>query len=429
MDWVSRAPKSFRMYAPNSAHNMLVGGNRSQCVPAYGAPYVVDGDGARRDAVLDDYIRMARLIQQSPHFHTNGGILAQPGDVPAVQSHLVMMFATMLLSDKVLVGIGGKGNVVQDIMNLITIRYGGRETMMAKPRVLNMVCSISPLQVEELSLETLFTAARYRQPLVVSPAPAASISGPIDLAGNLTLATAEALALIGISQMVQPGTPVVFGLQCYGADLRTGNVSIGSPAYALQAKYCAALAKMFKLPSRAGGAVTDAKVVSVQSGYESMLSILISFANRVNLIFHSAGILDSFAAVSFEKFIVDLEMISMVKYYMAGVDALSEKSISIDLIKEVGPGGMFLTTADTLEKCRTHAWWPKIGSWGPRSGADPRETLLKSIEKTEKELLATYQPPVIKPKVLARMESYLKDAGVDQAVIDQVKEARFSTGP
>ena len=78
----------------------------------------------------------------------------------------------------------------------------------------------------------------------------------------LAMATAEALGLICMAQTLNPGTPVIFGIQCYGSDMKTGNISIGSPAYALQAKYCAAMARYYGVPSRAGGSVTDAKSLS-----------------------------------------------------------------------------------------------------------------------------------------------------------------------
>jgi len=107
----------------------------------------------------------------------------------------------------------------------------------------------------------------------MSPGPAAGTTGPIDLAGTMALATAEALACIAIAQMIRPGVPVLFGLQCFGADLKTANISIGSPAYALMAKHTAELARYLNLPSRCGGSTTDALCVSPQSGYEGMLSM------------------------------------------------------------------------------------------------------------------------------------------------------------
>lgn len=130
----------------------------------------------------------------------------------------------------------------------------------------------------------------------------------------------------------------VVGALCNIADLKTGNISTGSPAFALQSAYTAAMARMLRLPCRCGGATTDSLRLSPQSGYESMLSMLIACRNKVNLVVHSAGVMNNFAAVSYEKFIIDLEILDMVQYYLKDVPVFMSSLLQVPFIQHlIGP--------------------------------------------------------------------------------------------
>ncbi len=420
--WVSHAPQQFTLHARNPHYDVTIGGENCECVAGYGCASVIEGDGSRRDTLLNDYVTLAKLVHQSDHFNINGGILAQPADIPAEQSHLVMLYAAMLYSDKCLLGIPGSAGQMQAIMDMGAILFGGKENFAAKPHILTMISTISPLQLDDIALSSIKIAAQHGQPLILSPAPATGTTGPVDMASNLALATAEALAGIVIAQVVNPGNPVIFGLQCYGADLQSGNISIGSPAYALQARYTAALARMYELPSRCGGCATDAKDVSPQSGYESMLSMFTACQNRVNLIVHSAGILDSFSGISYEQFIMDLEIISMIKFYLGNI-AVTEETLNYDLIQSIGPGGQFLTSMDTLRKCRTHCWNPEISLRSVKPGTSPHDQFMANIINQKRKMLDAYEQPEMDPIVSAELAQFLRDKGIGSSVLKRIQSA------
>ena len=422
VDALKQAPESFTLHARNPSHDMLLGGGRVHCAPGYGCASILQPDGRKRDSSMADYVRFAKLVHQSPQFKLNGGILAQPADVPAEKSSLLMIYAALLSSDKCLLGIPDSRLQMQAIMDLAAITCGGRERFASRPRVLTLVNTLSPLQIDETTLAAMLVAAEHHQPLIVSPSPAAGTTGPIDLAANISLALAEALAAITIVQSLYPGTPVLFGLMCLGADLRSGGVAYGSPAYALQARYTAALARRYRLPSRFGGTLTDAPGLSIQCGYESMLNMLTSVQNGVNLVAHSAGTVGSVAAISYEKFILDLEIIDMVRYYCDDLE-VSERTLNLDLIREVGPGGLFLGTRDTLSKCRTHAWDPFVGVRGNPGEAALQEKVFRRIAARQKDLLAAYSnaPPVMVPSMAAEMDGYMQSQGIEQKQLEKIR--------
>ena len=418
MNALSTAPAQFTLSARNKTHDMEIGAPETFCAPGYGCASIIDRNGCVRNALLNDYVTLAKLVHQSDHFKINGGILAQPCDVNAKTSHLVMLYAAILSSDKCLMGIPENRHHIKSIMSMMEILFG-REDLLKHHRILTMISTISPLSIDSMGLESMMVAAGMNQPMIISPAPAAGTTGPIGLGGNLALATAEALAAIAFTQMIRPGVPVIFGLQCYGADLRTGNISIGSPAYATQAGYCALLAKKYGLPSRGGGSVNDAAAVTVQAGYESMMSMLTAVQNGISLAVHSSGILNNFSAISYEKFMVDLEILDRVRLYMDKISLKDDEDLSFEVIKSVGAGGEFLTAPDTLKKCRSHSYMPRIGLRGNRNGQHETSLLFDSMDKALKGLLNTYEQPALDPAIAKALFSYLTGPGeVDPKILE-----------
>jgi trimethylamine--corrinoid protein Co-methyltransferase len=419
--WVDRAPGRFSMASRSGEHDMLIGGENIEYAAGYGTPTIVDRDGMRRSATLDDFLNFVKMVHQVPYFNLNGGILVQPSDIVAGHSAAVMMYATLTHSDKCIMGIPGTAAEVEQLMQMVALTCGGRETMMQQNRVITMISTLSPLQIDHSALDSMIVCARYGQPMIISPAPAAGTTGPVVMAGNVSLANAEALAAIAISQMLSPGIPVVYGLQSNAVDMHSGQVAIGSPGYSIQAKYCAQLARMYGLPSRTGGTNTDAKGVCVQSGYEAMMSMLIACQNRVNLIVHSAGILDSYAATSYEQFIVDIEIISMIEYFLEDMETDPE-DFAFDIIKQVGIGGQFLATAHTAQRCRTESWTPRIGlRGGLLVKGTPDEQFMANIQREMDTLRQTYRKPPLEPSIHAALRRFLIDVvGVDADTVERI---------
>ncbi len=419
-EWLAKAPAEFTLEARNPEHTVQIGGDNIACCAGYGCATMINRDGTRRDGTLDDYIQFVKLAHQSPDLHLNGGILIQPLDVPIEASYLAMLYATLRFSDKCPILTPGSEKEQTHLMELMSIAWGGKKAFMESYKTFTFISTISPLKIDRMALDSMVVAARYGQPILISPAPAAGTTGPINLAGNLALAAAEALAGVAIAQILSPGLPVVAGMNCVGADLRTGNVSIGSPAVALQLGYSGALLKRYGIPSRGGGALTDAKTVSAQSGYEGMLNLKASFDHKIHLVSHSAGILDSFSGMSVDKFIMDLEMLEMVKYAQNNIEIESDADLSFDTIRQAKDTGQFLTTLETLSRCRTHSWSPRIGVRGARDKTIYDTALIKNIDDTLLTMLAEYRQPFLPPGTIAEMEAYLRQNGLDEQTLGRI---------
>lgn len=418
MEWVGKAPPNFTQYARNPKYNMLVGGNHVEYAAGYGCPAIIEHDGTKRQARLGDYIKFLKLVHQSSYFNINGGILVQPSDVEVAFSISAMVYSTIIYSDKCIMGIPGEAAHVQRIMDMAGIVCGGMDLLQEKPMVMTLINTLSPLQMDKAALDSLLICARYNQPLTISPAPMAGTTGPVCLAGNIAMGNAEALAGIAVAQMIREGMPVIYGLMGTNSDLRTGSITHG-PGHVLHALYSKRLADMYGLPSRTGGANSDAREVSVQSGYESMLSMFSACQNKVNLIIHSAGILDGFSAMSFEQFVVDLEILSMIEYTLKDIKT-DEDSLALEVIAKVAPGGEFLTTAHTLERCRTEHWLSEISFRGALENIEARDIIFENIQKKQQAMLEGYQKPDLNPVIRAKLDDYLIEAGADGELIETI---------
>jgi len=419
MDRLALAPAKFTLHARNPEHSILIGGDRTHYAPGYGAVFVGQGNGQYRQALLEDYVKLAKLIHCSPCFKVNGGILAQPSDLVQEEVPPLLQYCAAVLSDKCMLATVGGPTATEMVIDLLRILAGGSEAFIARPQVIVPINTLSPLQVDYNSLEMLLQYARNGQPTMISPCVMAGTTGPVTLAGTIALANAEALAGIALTQMIRPGVPVLYGFQSTAADLRTGGITIGGPERSLCIAVGARLARAYGLPSRGGGADNDAIDFSEQSGYESMMSMLITRLEKINFVLHSAGMSASFAAVSYEQFIFGLEILGMVERYKRGIKVTPE-TLALEAIREAGIGGEFLTKAHTLKHLRKEHYVPGIGH-RVRIGLPYDEQMLKrEIQLKLQRMLAEHRPPDLPAHALEQMRSYLADRAVSTETVDRL---------
>lgn len=417
MDWVSKAPSDFTWYARNPKYNVTIGKGVVNPAPGYGAPLIMNADGTKREALMEDFISMCQMIQNNQDFSINGGIVVQPNDIPSKDAVLLMFYAAYLTSDKCLMTGSGDKKQMYNLMEMASIAFGGKEEFVNKPRILTIVNTNTPLQMDGRMTDTLQVFAEYGQPFAVTSGAMAGSTSPMTLAGTLAVANAEILSAIALSQMIRPGTPVLYATQCETADMRNAGAAIGSPEGALCYRFSAEMARYYGLPCRGGGCITDAKKLDVQAGYESMMTCLMSMQNRVNLMIHGCGIMDSYACMSYEKMIVDFEIIRYVKRIMNNI-SIGEDKIPLDVIGEVGHGGQYLLEEHTLDHCREEPCLPLISV---RGNAD-----IMAVEKNIAQCLAKYQKPSESVKVDSQikkeLEVFMNRVGVADKDIDLINQ-------
>ena len=255
--------------------------------------------------------------------------------------------------------VGGQAEV-DDVLAMLAIVFGGEDALVDRPVAHCSVNANSPLLYDAPMLESLITFARYGQPVLIAPFVMAGVTGPTTLAGALAQQNAEVLAGIILTQLVRPGTPVLYGCASSNVDLRNGNPAIGSPESAVSIAVCAQLARRYALPCRGGGALTDSPIPDAQSNYERMYTLMTSFMSGVHYLMHGLGTLESYLTMSYEQFVIDLDSLAMIRNLLQPFE-ISEETLALDAIHEVGPGGHFLDTAHTRRHYREAHFRPQIG--------------------------------------------------------------------
>jgi trimethylamine---corrinoid protein Co-methyltransferase len=410
--------KVYTVKARNPKYDMLMSPKNLYLTPGYGSSYISDTDGKLRDATIDDFLTLANIVQVSGAFSINGGILAQPCNIPAFISAEAMVYATLKRSDKVLLSVSADGKKTRNIMKMLELVFG-TQRMRTEPHCFTLISTMSPLAIDTNACESIMVCAEHGQVSIIAPGPMAGGTGPISLAGNIALANAEILGVNVMMQIVNPGTPLVYGFAATVSDMQDMSVSSASPGFLKQALWGARMAKHYGLPFRSGGGMSDAGGMTAQAGVESAMNLFVSFSEGVNLVMHATGSLHSFGSVNYEKFILDIETCERLRYYFEPLDD-SVEALALEPLREViETGGQFMTHDHTFARCRLDPWIPQISLHG-RSKAEPNMELFDSLRKRMGELLASYVKPDLPPETEKALDDQIRAAGLSEEFIRMV---------
>ena len=414
MEWIQKSPGQFTLYARNPEYDISIGGDTTVFGAGYGSTFIIDDKGAKRNACMEDYLNFLKLVQQCEHFSINGGLLVHPADIPYTGPFPLLLYQSILHSDKCLLGGSDKELETQQTMDLLEICFGGRNRLIQKPRLMSIINSSSPLQYNKDSLDKLRIHSQYGQPVLITAAVMGGTTGPVTLAGTIAQANAETLAGIAVSQMIREGTPAVYGCQSTLADMQSGTYVSASPQHALCLCYGARLAKFYGLPCRGGGGKSDLDFVSYQSGFESMFTMLTTCTEKINVVILSAGIMDTAMAMSYEKFLLDQWILAIAKRFVKRV-RIDDETLALDVIQAVGPGGEYLTHDHTLKFCRTEK----------RSAAmnvdtsdlkNKHQGMMHWLKEKKKAVLEAYIQPELPRDIRSDMGKYLERAGFNTRI-------------
>lgn len=193
--------------------------------------------------------------------------------------------------------------------------------------------------------------------------------------------------------------------------MKNMQVSNASPGFVKEAKYGALMAKRYGLACRSGGGMSDASGLTAQAGVESAMSMFESFSERANLMMHATGSLHSFNTVSFEKFLLDIETYTRMKYYFSDLPD-DEDALAFDAIQEaVEEGGVFITLDHTYERCRIDPWYSQVSIHANTKG-DPNQVLYESIQKRLNALLESYTCPALPAEQRQALDEIMRGLGM-----------------
>jgi trimethylamine--corrinoid protein Co-methyltransferase len=399
------SPERFKFHARNPERSIWIGHADFALSPTYGPPFVIDVDGRQTTGTMADYEKAVKLAQTSSVVDFNGFKYLVPGDLPAETCYLDMVRAALVLSDMPLMGSTDGKTGAEDTMKIMEIVFG-TYYLDDHPVTMGLINPLSPLSYAHEMSGALIAYARRRQPLIIHNMIMAGASGPIRLPGLMSIVNAEILSGLVLTQLVGPGTPVIYGSNSCPIFMRTGGAEISNPQSLWICSAVNQLAQFYHLPSRTGGAVTDSHIPDAQALGESAMTLMITVLAGTNLILHAFGQLGCFIGFSFEKWIMDEELCGYMRS-MTRKFEITPHTLDVNAILDVGSGGTFITRPETAKLCRkafyNHNLFNKFDEPGWRKDGSP--DLVIKAKKILEARIAGYQPPDIETSMVKDIDN------------------------
>ncbi len=404
---LSTAPSDLTLTPRNPARTVKLGGRYLTTAAVLGPPNCTDLIRGRRSGSLAD---LSELLQLTQHFNAvqMNGWPVEPLDIEVRFRHLEAARAMLTLTDKVPYVFCQSRQRIEDVLTMCAIARGETlEQFAERPGVFSIINTNTPLQYDVPMTIGVMDMARYGQPTLLTPFIMAGASTPATIASAMALNTAEILFGLTLAQLVRPGAPVLYGCAAMPVDMRTG-----APGYGLaDMQRCTIIggqiARFYGIPMRSSN-FSAANIPDFASGYESANASFAAVSSGAHLLMHAAGWVEGGLCTSYEKFVLDCEIVQSLQQLLEPV-TVDAHALALDEIAEVGPGGHFFGTQRTLETVETAFYRPLIsstqnyGAWMEQGGktATERATLVWQ------EALAAYAEPPLDPARTEALDAFV----------------------
>jgi len=397
---VSSAPSEFVLAGRDPQHDLRLGNRRVHLGTGGAAVRVLDLDHETlRPSTLSDQYALARLVEALENVHFFQCPVACT-DMPRECVTVNSFYAALAGTTKNVQESATDPKAVSDVVEMASLLAGGRRALRDRPFISFVAsCIVSPLKLDCSVVRCLEAMLEAGIPVALSCAPVTGLTAPATLAGLLALAHAEQLFGIALSQAIAPGARVLYGVVPGVANMWNMGFLGGAIEAGMMNAAAVLLARHVGVPiySDAGGA--DAKLPDIQAGYEKALSILQVALSGGDYIHHSAGMLDSLMTVAYEQFVIDNDINGMATRVLEGI-AVNEDTLAFDVIREVGPGGMFLTQTHTRKYARSSEFYVPDGvNRRPSTDGETAQDLRQHARHVARRLLDREVPSTIPPDV------------------------------
>ncbi len=362
MERIALAPSAFTITPRNPERTIEVGGRRAVFGQVGSPPNYSNLDEGRQTGTRRAFRDLVKMTQYFNCLHYISGYPVEPVDVHASVRHLDALHDKLTLSDKAMHAYSLGTERIEDNMEMVRLAAGlSHEDFEATPRMFTNINSTSPLKHDWPMLDGAMRLAERGQVVVVSPFTLSGAMAPVTLAGAVAQQTAEGLAALALLQCIRPGCPMVYGSFTSNVDMKTGSPAFGTPEYMRATQMSGQMARFYGLPLRASNTCA-ANAPDAQAAWESAFSLWGAVTGQTNMLYHGAGWLEGGLCASYEKFVIDCEMLQQMQHYIAPVP-VTEDDIAVEAIREVGAGGHFFGTPHTQERYETAFYQPFLSDW------------------------------------------------------------------
>mgnify|MGYP006288831941 CR=1 FL=1 len=364
-------------------------GTGSDCI------FVLDHrNNRRREGTIADIEEISRVCDALPNIDFIMSVTV-PSDISTEEANRRQMLAMVENSTKPIMFVTNDFESSIDVTAAAEIVAGGGPAHRQKPYACCYINVTDPLRHNEESLRKLLLFAEKGVPTTYTPMVIRGVNGPVTRAGATALANAGELLGLVLAQLKNEGAPILHsGGYGDGFDMGTSvTLYAGPESFGARSD----MAAHYNLPIFGLGGASDSKLVDGQSASEAALSIMSEAMGGVNLI-HDVGYIESGMCYSLEQLVICNEIIGYVRRYAEGI-TVNDESLALDLIKEQGPHGEYLSTEHTVEHFRDD-WFPELfdrnnhDTWKAQGGTDLHRRAMQQLEN----ILENYTPAALEPE-------------------------------
>jgi len=429
---LKQVPDSFKLHGPDGKFNFEVNTTSTQFA-TIGTPVKIYDPSKKsgvRKTILTDTIKQIRIVDSLKNINCSH-IDVWPNDVNYLSIHAHCIYQWVHNTRKPY-GLGCLGRLAsQDMMNMASIIVGSEEELIKNARFVGFMNPTSPLHLPQIMTNGLEIFTKYKQPTIIAPEALAGSTAPVALAGLLTQINAEIIGGIILSQLFNSGAPVFFGTVSTITDMKSGNPALGSIETGLITAAVAQLARLYNIPSRGPGGITDSKVLDVQCGFERLQTLLVAAQAGVNYI-TCAGTYEETLVEALELLVIDDELADIAKRLIEGIN-VNEETIALDVIEKVASsskkGVNYLSEAHTRKFMRKELYIPMLidrnrrSTWRKKGSKD---IIGRAKDKVE-QILQSFNPPDVDKEIENKLLDYIKE--VESRTLEDYKKAEgISTG-
>ena len=405
------APANVDIYNLKGELRMRLGQDNVYFYPGATALQIIDPvTDEYRPPLTEDLVRFIQVVEGLPQIDAQAGSLLC-ADVPKMVSDSYRYYLMLLYGTKPLCGGAFSIEGWYPMKDLLVAYFGSEEAIAARPVNTMAICPSPPLLWSEITCQNLMDCARWSLPAVLISMPLAGATAPVTIAGAVVQHTAESLSGVVIHQLVNPDAPIIYGGSPAMFDMREGTTPMGSIETIMINCADVQIGKYLGLPTHGYVGLSDAKIVDAQAGLESAMGAILGALAGINLIC-GAGMSDFESGLSFEKVVIDAEVIGMAKRLLAGVEA-REESLATALMRALGHHGNFLATEHTRRWFREEQYIPSAvidrafqNTWENRGA----KNIVQRARERAKALIAEYQPPNVSAEVCKELKAVMTRA-------------------
>ncbi len=361
----------------------------------------------KRPATNDDLAVLTHMADDLENIRINGGLVT-PQEVPKDFNDWYTWATTIKNTSKHITGGMLGARCVQDAAKMGKIALGDKKRFHERPFISGWVLTLPPLGIDAESLDALMEMSRMNIPAIVSSGPILGTSSPVTIAGTVAQAHAEILACIVVSQLVNPGAPIVYTSFARGIDMKSGNISMACPEFGILKVAMAQMGRYLDLPVRMPALLRDSKTIDAQAGYETgMIGTVTGLA---------ADLMDAMQLDM--DLVVDFPDLVFCNECMAGISRMTRElkvnaeSLALEAIANVGPGGTFLSHPHTYDNFRKELWIPSFMErrnwdlWEANGALD----IFKVVEKKTLAMLAQKPPALLSAEIEKQIDAVVERA-------------------